>query len=178
MRYIVKEYLNCERCPLHQFRRKVVFGRGSIPAEILFIGEAPGRSEDLVGEPFVGPSGKLLDEALNLAQEMAGLDKQPRYFITNVCACRPTDRVGGPNREPSFEEAYACFPRVQATYADIEPRKVVFLGKVPAELLGKAFPEAIKLPHPAWILRQGGKASPLFRALARDLSQILKEVSQ
>lgn len=176
MRYIVKDYLKCTRCPLSNFRRNIVFGRGKVPAKILFVGEAPGKTEDLTGLPFVGRSGKLLDSVILFAVKLAGITEAPTYFITNVCACRPCDSSGGENREPNGNEAWACWSRLEKTYTDIKPQRVVLLGKVAQKYTLKAFPNALCLPHPAYVLRLGGQDSPLFRAMARDLSQLFLEV--
>jgi uracil-DNA glycosylase len=177
MRYIVPSYENCTRCPLHQYRRHVVFGRGQIPAKVLFVGEAPGKSEDTLGLPFVGPIGRLLGEAIKVACRFARLDSPPRYFISNIVGCRPTDEPEGENRQPTPDEAWCCWQRLVETYADVNPQRVVLLGQVAKVFGKKAWPEAICLPHPAYIVRQGGTQSPAFTALARDLSAVFKEVS-
>lgn len=174
--YIVKSFLDCQRCDLCKYRRNVVFGRGSIPADILFIGEAPGKSEDMRGVPFIGQSGNLLDKSIDLACKMAGLKCPPTYFITNTVGCRPTDFLDGPNREPSKEEIWRCFERLERTYKDIHPRKVVFLGKIAQRYCHKAWPDASMLPHPAYLLRLGGFDTPAATAFARDLSKLFLEV--
>lgn len=175
MKYIVKNYLNCQRCGLCQTRREIVFGRGVLPASVLFISEAPGKTEDLLGIPFIGPAGKLLDAAISRALEMMeSNEKTPSYFITNTVACRPTDSKQGENRQPTGEEVWACFERLQRTASQVKPKRVVFLGEVAKQYLKKAFPSAYSLRHPAYILRKGGIESPEFRAMARDLSAIFK----
>jgi DNA polymerase len=176
MKYVVESYLNCIRCPLSRFRRNIVFGRGSIPAEILFIGEAPGKSEDFLGTAFIGPSGKVLDAGIATACRMLGLEKPPRYFISNVLACRPTDEPRGENRAPNAEEAWACWPRLEKTHADVRPRRVVFLGQVAKQFCGTAFPGSVCLPHPAYILRLGGTESAAFLGFARGLADVFEGV--
>ena len=91
----------CTLCPLHESRSQVVFGAGKPSAKILFIGEAPGEQEDLSGQPFVGRSGKLLDEMLS----QVGLSRQENIFIANMLKCRPPS-----NRDPSKSEQAACLP--------------------------------------------------------------------
>jgi len=177
MRFIVREYLECARCPLSKFRRNIVFGRGCLPARILFVGEAPGVSEDLLGIPFIGPSGRILDRAIATATQVCRLKDPPSFFISNCVACRPTDIRRGPNRQPEFEEFYACWPRLEKTHSVVSPRRVVLLGKVAQGFLARVWPEAYRLPHPAFILRSGGVTSPHFRAFVRDLSAIFKEVT-
>lgn len=176
MRYFVKAYAVCTACGLCKTRRNIVFGRGTLPAKILFIGEAPGKTEDLMGVPFVGPSGRLLDAAIALACEYAGIPKPPSFFITNTVACRPTDSANGENRQPSDAEILACWGRLEQTYMDINPEKVILLGKVAKVAVLRSFPTALCLPHPAYILRLGGAESPAFTTFARDLGEAFKEL--
>ncbi|MBW1779343.1 MAG: hypothetical protein JRL30_01265 [Deltaproteobacteria bacterium] len=79
------DFGTCTRCGLAEFRRKIVLGEGDLPADLLFVGEAPGKNEDLMGRPFVGPSGRLLHGAIELAGDK--VDFTPTYFITNSVAC-------------------------------------------------------------------------------------------
>ena len=170
----MKPFNNCKRCGLHRYRRKIVWGRGEVPARILFIGEAPGKSEDALGKAFVGPSGRLLSLAMEKAREIAGLRSIPSYYISNVCACRPTDEASGPNRQPSPEEALACWPRLSVLYDIVKPRSVVFLGRVAETYCKEAFPAGVHLPHPAYILRLGGESSTQYRTFCRDLAEVYK----
>ena len=89
---------SCMRCPLGQRRKNLVFGVGNEKAEIMFIGEGPGEQEDLQGQPFVGPAGKLLDSML----EIIDLDRS-KVYIANIVKCRPPG-----NRDPHDEEKEAC----------------------------------------------------------------------
>lgn len=119
----------CDRCPLHRTRTQAVPGVGSAHAEIIFVGEAPGRQEDLKGEPFVGAAGKFLNELLT----SIGLSRDEVY-ITNVVKSRP---VSGPppgrNRAPSPDEIVACVPWLTQQLQMIRPRLVVTLGRVALE---------------------------------------------
>lgn len=171
----MRKYKNCRRCGLHRFRRKIVFGRGIMPADIFFIGEAPGKSEDLIGEAFVGPSGRILDMAIKDASKMSGI-RPPTFYVSNVLGCRPTDRKCGPNREPTNEEAWACWPRLEDTYALVRPKVLVFLGKVAERFCRKAWPYGKVFMHPAYIIRRGGTSSTEYRRFCRDLSEVFKEV--
>src|SRR5690349_8707830 len=92
------QVISCTKCSLSKSRTNAVAGKGNCNAEIMFIGEAPGRSEDLKGEPFVGAAGKILTEVL----EDAGLSRDD-VFITNVVKCRPPN-----NRIPLEEEKISC----------------------------------------------------------------------
>lgn len=108
----------CTKCGLADHRHRVVFGEGNIHADIMLIGEGPGRVEDETGRPFVGPSGQLLDEML----EKVGLRRDDLY-VANVIKCRPPM-----NRDPQPEEIKECFPYLRAQVALVKPRIIVCLG--------------------------------------------------
>ncbi len=117
---------SCERCPaLVASRSRIVNGVGPDDADLLFLGEAPGQKEDEGGEPFVGRSGDVLDEALR----DAGLSRAD-VRITNCVRCRPPE-----NRDPHVEELENCRGYLEAEIAAVDPELVVTLGKVPSEHL-------------------------------------------
>ena len=111
----------CTRCPLAEGRTQVVFGVGDPTADLLFVGEGPGREEDLAGEPFVGRSGKLLDR---LMWEEIGLTRAECY-IANVVKCRPPQ-----NRDPAPDEIEACRPYLDEQITLIDPTVIVTLGQL------------------------------------------------
>src|SRR6202453_2827906 len=110
---------SCTKCPLASGRTQVVFGVGNPDADLMFVGEGPGRDEDLAGEPFVGRSGKLLDKLM--IQEI-GIDRSSCY-IANVVKCRPPN-----NRDPLPDEIAACRPWLESQLELIDPKVVVTLG--------------------------------------------------
>ncbi|MEW5702510.1 MAG: uracil-DNA glycosylase [Candidatus Zixiibacteriota bacterium] len=115
----------CTRCPLGFTRTKFVFGVGNPRAEILFIGEAPGREEDLKGEPFVGRAGQLLDKML------AAIDlTRDDVYIANILKCRPPE-----NRDPQPEESGACLPHLAEQIRLLAPMYIVALGRIAAQIL-------------------------------------------
>ena len=173
----LKKWMACKRCELHRYRRQVVMGRGEMPADLLFIGEAPGKSEDLLGEAFVGPAGRILNKGIAAAMKLSGLDDPPSYYITNVLACRPTDRKNGENRQPTKEEAIACWPRLEEIERLVEPQHIVFLGKVPESFCKRSFPAATPLRHPAYLLRLGGIESREYMIFCRALSEVFLEIA-
>jgi len=117
---------NCEQCPdLVASRSQIVNGVGPEDAELLFVGEGPGANEDEEGEPFVGRSGSVLDDALNAAGVVRG-----DVRITNCVRCRPPE-----NRDPTSEELGNCRGYLDGEIATVEPTLVVTLGKVPSEHL-------------------------------------------
>jgi uracil-DNA glycosylase family 4 len=115
---VAKEVIVCVKCPLWKTRRNAVPGAGSVKSRLIFIGEAPGQSEDLKGEPFVGTAGKFLDELLSIA----GFSRE-NVFITNVVKCRPPR-----NREPKPSEVETCTPYLNRQIQIIQPEFVVTLG--------------------------------------------------
>jgi DNA polymerase len=164
------EALTCTKCSLASGRTQVVFGVGDPHADIMFVGEGPGRDEDLAGEPFVGRSGKLLDR---LMAEELGIDRSLCY-IANVVKCRPPH-----NRDPRPEEIEACRPYLRRQIELIEPRVVVTLGNFATRLLldtaegirqarGRAYPwgagHLVPTYHPAAALRSGGEVLAEMRA--------------
>ncbi len=115
---IKDEVTACLRCGLCSTRTNAVPGSGDVAAEIMFVGEAPGRREDMLGEPFVGAAGTRLSGAL----ERAGLSRS-KVYITNVVKCRPPD-----NRVPTAAEREACSEYLQREIAAIRPRIICILG--------------------------------------------------
>jgi DNA polymerase len=120
----------CERCPaLVDSRSRIVDGVGPADADLLFVGEAPGATEDEQGEPFVGRSGDVLNEGLRAV----GIDRAD-VRITNTVRCRPPE-----NRDPRAEERENCRGYLDREIAAVDPELVITLGKVPAEhLLGRS----------------------------------------
>ena len=112
------QVISCTKCNLSKSRTNAVPGKGNQSAEIIFIGEAPGRNEDLHGEPFVGYAGKILSDAL----EYAGLSRDD-VFITNVVKCRPPN-----NRVPLEEEKNSCLPYLTRELDIIKPKIIGILG--------------------------------------------------
>ena len=150
------KYKDCENCGLCQVRRQVVIGRGTIPATVLFMGEAPGKTEDLRGEAFVGRAGKLLDKMMIDAAKLIGImpEKTPSFYIINTVLCHPSDSFAGPNRVPSQEEILACMPNIIDIYKEVRPELVIFLGKVAEQYYSKEFLLTASIQHPAFLLRQ------------------------
>jgi DNA polymerase len=109
----------CPLCKLSRSRKNAVPGEGQLSAKIMFIGEAPGRSEDEKGRPFVGAAGRILDELL----KKAGIERS-QVFITNIVKCRPPN-----NRVPKEDELTACRPYLDRQIALIKPKVICILGR-------------------------------------------------
>jgi DNA polymerase len=130
----------CTRCDLSKTRTNVVVGEGSLDADILFIGEAPGYHEDKQGRPFVGKAGKILDELL----DSVGLTREEIY-ITNILKCRPPK-----NRDPHPDEITACTPYLDRQIETIQPKVICTLGNFATRYIFTSFgltPESIGKIH-------------------------------
>jgi DNA polymerase len=127
----------CRGCPLWLVGTQTVFGEGTADAEVMLVGEQPGDQEDRAGKPFVGPAGRLLDDAL----QAAGIDRSTTY-VTNAVKhfkwrARGKRRI---HQKPSWTELTACRPWLEAEIAVVEPRVLVLLGATAAQsLLGRQF---------------------------------------
>jgi uracil-DNA glycosylase len=122
---ILSDIGDCTRCKLHRGRTKLVFGDGNPNADLVFVGEGPGRDEDAQGLPFVGRAGKLLTQMI----EAMGLQRQDVY-ICNVVKCRPPE-----NRAPERDEVDTCSPFLLRQLDAISPKVIVCLGSVAAQTL-------------------------------------------
>jgi len=123
------EVVACRRCPLYRTRRCPVVGEGNHRAEIMFIGEAPGRQEDATGRPFCGAAGDVLTEVLSAV----GLDRSDVY-IANILKCRPPD-----NRNPLIEEIKACVPYLDRQIEIIQPKVLGPMGNFAVQYLIKKY---------------------------------------
>jgi uracil-DNA glycosylase family protein len=157
----------CRGCPLYRNATQTVFGKGRLSARVVLVGEQPGNDEDLEGEPFVGPAGRVLDEAL----EAAGIARADAY-VTNVVKHFKWTPAGKRrlHKKPSAREIGACRPWLDQEIALIKPEVLVCLGATAAQaLLGRQFrvsvqrgravatelaPHALATIHPSAVLRQ------------------------
>lgn len=153
---------NCQACSLCATRNNVVFGVGNRDAQIMLIGEGPGEQEDLQGEPFVGPAGKLLDDMLSIID----LDRE-KVYIANIVKCRPPH-----NRDPKDEEQDACIGYLRRQVELIRPRIIICLGRISARRI--ISPEyRITREHGQWVHRGGIWMTAIYHpsALLRDVSK-------
>jgi DNA polymerase len=173
---IRKELGDCKRCKLHSGRRNIVFGTGNKNARLLFVGEGPGRDEDIKGEPFVGKAGQLLTRIINAIN----LNREEVY-IANIIKCRPPG-----NRNPEPDEIKACEPFLTKQIQAIKPEIICALGAFAAQTLLKTDEKISKLRgrfhsyhrikliptyHPAFLLR-----NPNFKRFVwEDMQMIQKE---
>lgn len=170
---------DCTRCKLCSGRKNIVFGTGNPKADLMFIGEAPGRDEDIKGEPFVGRAGQLLTkiiEAMNFKRE--------DVYIANIAKCRPPE-----NRNPEPDEVAACIPFLIRQAEIIKPKVIVCLGSVATQnLLGTEekittmrgkFTSWQGIPvmptyHPAFLLRNPNMKRPVWE----DMQIVMKKLEE
>ncbi|MBN1754619.1 uracil-DNA glycosylase [bacterium] len=120
-----QEIKDCQLCPLHETRHKFVYGIGNPQADLMFIGEAPGKDEDLRGVPFVGAAGGLFDKILKVVEL-----SRDEIYIANILKCRPPK-----NRDPLPSEVSKCIPYLNRQIEIIKPRIICALGRVAAQNL-------------------------------------------
>jgi uracil-DNA glycosylase len=177
----------CRACDLWRRATQTVFGEGSASAEVMFVGEQPGNDEDLAGHPFVGPAGRILNDAL----AQAGIDRD-RTYVTNVVKhfkweARGKRRI---HAKPKAGEIGACRPWLDAEIAVVHPRIIVCLGATAAKaLLGNAFkvsvdrgrfvesplaPLVTATVHPSSILREpdSNARREAMKAFVKDLKKV------
>lgn len=185
---IAKVISSCTKCPLNITRTKTVPGKGSSCPEIIFIGEGPGHDEDLQGEPFVGPAGKLLTRLIN----KMGFNRED-VFITNVVKCRPTvDYAMVRDRPPNEEEMQTCLPYLIEQIKIINPKVIVLLGNVALKglfgltgitrLHGKWLKyqgiDTMPAYHPSYLLRNGGEDKHLYWEMWHDMLLVLERLGR
>jgi DNA polymerase len=166
---------DCTRCKLHKGRTKIVFGTGNPKAQLMFVGEGPGRDEDLSGEPFVGRAGKLLTDMI----KAMGLQREDVY-IANVVKCRPPE-----NRLPERDEIETCSPFLMRQIDVIKPKVICTLGSCSAQTLLQTtqgisrfrgewfdFRGAKLMPtyHPAYLLRNPAAKSDVWKDLQKVMA--------
>ena len=157
-----KQCMHCTKCGLCKDRHNVVFGVGARDARIMFIGEGPGEQEDLQGEPFVGPAGKLLDDRWSIID----LDRTNCY-IANIVKCRPPN-----NRDPLDIEQDACIAYLYEQIDLIKPQVIVCLGRIAAKrIIDPNY--RITRSHGQWITRNDVWITAIYHpsALLRDPSK-------
>ena len=170
---------DCRRCKLWSGRTHLVFGVGNPRAKLMFVGEGPGRDEDLQGEPFVGRAGQLLTDIITKGMGL----KREDVYICNVVKCRPPE-----NRNPEPDEVASCEPFLKKQVDLVKPEIIVGLGKFAVQTLLKSNAPISKLRgkwhsycgiklmptfHPAYLLR-----NPADKKLVwEDIKQVIKELS-
>ncbi len=172
---------DCKKCRLHTSRKQVVVGVGNPYSDVMFVGEGPGREEDIKGYPFVGKAGRLLTEIL----EELGIDRDRDVYIANVIKCRPPG-----NRDPMMDEINACTPYLDFQVRIISPKVILCLGRYSmyyvlnrmdqpkiSEIRGKFHVSRYNIPatatyHPAAALRN----PTLKEFIKKDIDMVFKKI--
>lgn len=191
---------SCVACPLGAKATNHVLYKGTVPCDILFIGEAPGEREDVLGVPFIGPAGQVLDRILQKTMDLLARETASRkppsdpyvftWAVTNTLCCRPPD-----NRNPFPQEIEACSPRLQEFLSLAEPQHLILLGKVAEEYAVRTYisivrrtptvpvqtytiaPDVTCWYHPAYLLRKGRAfQDQLTSDYAIQLAEIVKNL--
>ena len=169
---------DCRRCKLWQGRSRIVYGVGNADADVLFVGEGPGRDEDLQGEPFVGRAGQLLTDIITKGMKLRRED----VYIANVVKCRPPQ-----NRDPEPDEVASCEPFLVRQIELVQPQVVIALGRFAVQTLLRSAEPVSRLRgkwhdycgirlmptyHPAYLLRNPGDK----RLVWEDIKSVLREM--
>ena len=187
------DWKECERCPLCEDRKKVVLARGKLPAHVLFVGEAPGTSEDSIGYAFVGPAGQKANEIIQAAFNdlypdetfisSAGSIGNPRrgyirFAFANIVGCIPWNEEGDGVRPPTKTEAKTCQAHLTRLIELAEPVAIVTLGKVATRLIPDTDVPTVEAIHPAAILREKSipKANLSFKRSVKKYAQAFRMV--
>jgi uracil-DNA glycosylase len=165
---LLREWEDCDRCILSHCRKKVVMARGSVPCDVLLVGEAPGESEDVLGQPFVGPAGKLLDKVLQNAlpghwsldttskgkrtPAYARIDRRWHHHLalcfTNLVGCIPREEGRFTKAaQPPDDAIEACRPRLEALIEMCRPRLIVAVGAMARDWLEQGSKYSVKIPR-------------------------------
>ena len=173
---------DCKRCKLCNGRTNVVFGVGNPEAKLVFVGEGPGRDEDIKGEPFVGRAGQLLTDIIEKGMKL----KRSDVYIANVVKCRPPE-----NRNPEEDEITACEPFLKKQLEIIRPKFICALGKFAAQTLLKTKEpisslrgnwreyegiELIPTFHPAYLLRNPGDKKLVWADVQKLMAEYNKTI--
>ena len=176
IRELQEKIMVCTLCPLWQTRHLAVPGEGPSSSKMIFIGEGPGRQEDLEGRPFVGRAGKFLDECL----QSIGLRRE-QVFITNIVKCRPTEKSGNwvKDRKPRTDEVAACAPYLDRQIELIRPEVICTLGDTARSEIFKRFSleeDTIGHVHGRLFLAGDVKVMPLYHPAAALYDNSLRQI--
>jgi DNA polymerase len=187
---LYEETCDCVNCKLSTTRKNYVFGEGNPDADIMFIGEAPGREEDEIGRPFVGRSGKLLTGIIENGMQI----KREDVYISNIVKCRPTINLEGKtDRKPEKDEINNCCFILEKQIEIIKPKVIITLGNPATRFMLNTKQGITKIHgifgeyknikvmpiyHPSYVLRNGGEKSPLKKDVWEDIKKVLKYLKE
>lgn len=155
----------CKLCGIHKNTQCQVTGRGSLPADVLFIGDIPSKTDTIFGMPFMGKAGKFFDYMLN----ESGLEK--KYYITNMLRCLPE------GDKPLKDHVKNCEKYLLTIKRRVKPKIVVFIGAIVERTYRKHFTKYYTILHPSVLIKQGGILSPNYRMNLKKLKIVKEELT-
>lgn len=179
----LKKWRECTRCELAQHRANICHVRGDLPCDVLFVGEAPGESEDVFGYPFVGPAGRVFDSWLD-ESKCSGL----KHALTNIVGCVPSTS-GEDISAPPKKAVKACSERLIEMIQIASPKYIVTVGKQAEQhfpalktfpvSMSYTFPKFAKIPHPSAALRsRGGAQRLIIQSALLTLERVHRELTE
>lgn len=173
----VNKWKDCQRCPLAQQRELICLARGTLPAQVVFIGEAPGTIEDSMGQPFVGPAGRMLDQIIERC-----IPQGVTYALTNLVACFPREAKMRGDNEPETSEILECRPRLHEFINIAQPILLVCVGGLATRFVNQndTIP-CVNVLHPSYILKrmpnaqQGMAARKITIQISQALAKALEK---
>lgn len=156
LKQLATRALECQKCPLYRTRTNLVFGGENSNAQLMLVGEAPGREEDLRGVPFVGAAGKLLEESFKINNL-----SRTEVYIANILKCHPPN-----NRNPQPEEISACLPYLKKQIEIIHPRIICTLGKFATQILLNRWEKITDLRGKVYLYEKDVYLIPTFHPAA------------
>lgn len=168
----------CERCELKTYDSFP--GHGTIPADILFLTDAPTKTELLIKQAITGEDLRLIKAMIKDAKEQVNFDKPLKIYYLNTVLCRPfiskkNSKFYGQDRIPNFHEILSCQKNIVYIIREVNPKIIVFTGKLAAQYYKYEYPEAIKISHPSYHLVYAGKGSPTYNYDVLALSEAIEE---
>ncbi len=161
---------SCQMCSISAFAHNHVLGEGTLPCDLLFIGEGPGKTEDATGRPFIGRAGQILRKMILMCSEHT-------WFITNLVVCRPCDGAGQQNREPRPDEVMNCRSRLIQIMHIAKPKGIVLLGRTASVYAPDSTLPILEMKHPSYLARTGGVHSRHFKGELVALDCFIGEVT-
>lgn len=175
--YYKENWQHCSKCSISEIAHKKVFPTGTFPCDVLYIGLAPGKTENVLGQPFVGKAGSILRAWI--AETLKDLSYNGA--ITNLILCRPCDGLGMKNRDPSEKEIENCSQHLEEVLEIAKPKLIVLLGRVAKTVFHTTYngrfdeDKILDLYHPAYVLRSGGSKSGIYAECLEELIDFLSK---
>ena len=167
----------CKSCLLHCTRDEQITGTGTIPADLLFIGESPDIVEDTLGELLINTKIKFFKMLLSAAFKKSKLGVEPSWYYTNMVLCRPCDTKGGITRLPTKQEILTCsYQNIKKIVDIVSPKKMILLGDEVEKYYKGSHIDTIKLYSIDWLLSGGGTQHPFYLRSVNILKSVFNDL--